>query len=71
MGKTNPKAWPDFREFWDKEMKRNYRGTDGRQRARMASINLSDRDGLHNRLPDVRCPVSIAPCPHTRERIVD
>lgn len=23
----------------------------------MAAINLSDRDGLHNRLPDVQCPV--------------
>jgi pimeloyl-ACP methyl ester carboxylesterase len=25
--------------------------------ARMCSINLADRDGLHNRLSDVLCPV--------------
>lgn len=23
----------------------------------MAAINLAERDGLHSRLPDVRCPV--------------
>jgi len=57
VGSTNPAAWPDFREFWTKEMKRNYSGDDGRRRARMCSINLKERDSLHARLFDVRCPV--------------
>lgn len=43
--------------FWRKTLKENYRGDDGRKRARMATINLRDRDGLHGRLVDVRCPV--------------
>lgn len=38
-------------------MKENYRGDDGRRRARMATINLRDRDGLRGRLFDVTCPV--------------
>jgi len=46
-----------LREFWVATMKRNYRGDDGRKRARMAAINLRDRDGLHGRLFDVTCPV--------------
>ncbi len=29
----------------------------GRQRLRLSSINLRDRDGLHGRLDSVRCPV--------------
>lgn len=45
------------REFWRKEIKHHYSGDDGRRRARMAAINLRDRDGLHGRLFDVRCPV--------------
>jgi len=57
IGKTNPTAWPDFKEFWTVEMKRNYSGDDGRRRARMCSINLQDRDGLHSRLSDIRCPI--------------
>jgi pimeloyl-ACP methyl ester carboxylesterase len=40
-----------------KEIQGNYQGDDGRRRARMAAINLSERDGLHSRLFDVRCPV--------------
>lgn len=47
----------DAREYWRKTIKINYKGNDGRERIRMAAINLSDRDGLHNRLPDVVCPV--------------
>jgi len=46
-----------LREFWVKTMKSNYKGDDGRKRARMAAINLRDRDGLHGRLFDVTCPV--------------
>ena len=45
------------REYWRNEIKANYKGDDGRRRARMAAINLRDRDGLHGRLFDIRCPV--------------
>jgi pimeloyl-ACP methyl ester carboxylesterase len=45
------------RDFWRKEIAHHYSGDDGRRRARMATINLRDRDGLHGRLFDVRCPV--------------
>jgi pimeloyl-ACP methyl ester carboxylesterase len=45
------------REFWQKTIQANYTGDDGRRRARMAAINLRERDGLHGRLFDVRCPV--------------
>jgi hypothetical protein len=52
-----PDGFQDIREFWTKEIKANYRGDEGRRRVRMAGINLRDRDGLHERLGDVRCPV--------------
>ena len=45
------------RDFWKKTIKSNYRGDDGRKRARMAAINLRERDGLHGRLFNVVCPV--------------
>ena len=45
------------REFWQETIRANYRGDEGRRRARMAAINLRERDGLHGRLGDVRCPV--------------
>ena len=45
------------RELWRKTIKANYQGDDGRRRARMAAINLRERDGLHGRLSDIRCPV--------------
>ena len=45
------------RDFWLKTIKSNYRGDAGRKRARMAAINLRERDGLHGRLSDVVCPV--------------
>ncbi|KAL8777701.1 MAG: hypothetical protein Q9213_007744 [Squamulea squamosa] len=45
------------RDFWVKTIKSNYQGDDGRRRARMAAINLRERDGLLGRLFDVRCPV--------------
>jgi hypothetical protein len=54
FGKDCPK---DVRNFWVKTIQSNYQGDDGRRRIRMAAINLSDRDGLHNRLSDVICPV--------------
>lgn len=54
FGKECPQ---DTREFWRKTIKENYQGDDGRRRIRMAAINLAERDGLHSRLSDVRCPV--------------
>lgn len=45
------------RDFWRNEIKLSYSGDAGRRRARMAAINLRDRDGLHGRLFDIRCPV--------------
>jgi hypothetical protein len=47
----------DMRKFWQKTIQSNYQGDDGRRRARMAAINLRERDGLHGRLWDVKCPV--------------
>lgn len=47
----------EFRAFWCKTIKSNYQGDAGRRRARMAAINLKERDGLHSRLFDVKCPV--------------
>ncbi|KAK5119385.1 hypothetical protein LTR85_007741 [Meristemomyces frigidus] len=47
----------EARDYWVKEIKANYQGDEGRRRLRMAAINLSERDGLHSRLWDVRCPV--------------
>lgn len=47
----------EFRNLWRKIIKSNYQGDDGRRRARMAAINLKERDGLHGRLFDVKCPV--------------
>lgn len=47
----------EVREFWQKTIKENYRGDEGRRRIRMAAINLAERGGLHLRLPDVLCPV--------------
>jgi hypothetical protein len=47
----------DVRDFWRQTIQSNYSGDDGRRRARMAANNLRDRDGLHSRLFDVRCPV--------------
>ena len=54
FGKNCPQS---TRDYWIKTIKSNYQGNDGRRRARMAAINLRERDGLHGRLFDVRCPV--------------
>ncbi|KAL8956057.1 MAG: hypothetical protein Q9183_006434, partial [Haloplaca sp. 2 TL-2023] len=54
FGKNSDKS---VRDFWVKTIKSNYTGDDGRRRARMAAINLRERDGLHGRLFDVKCPV--------------
>lgn len=47
----------ETRKFWTETIQTNYQGHDGRRRARMAAINLRERDGLHSRLADVKCPV--------------
>ncbi|KAJ6637506.1 putative aminoacrylate hydrolase RutD, partial [Pseudolycoriella hygida] len=47
----------NVRNHWIKTIKSNYQGDDGRRRARMAAINLRERDGLHGRLFDIKCPV--------------
>lgn len=47
----------DVRAFWVETIHQNYLGQDGRKRMRMATINLKTRDGLHDRLRDVVCPV--------------
>ena len=48
---------PDERAFWHATYAQHYVGDAGRQRLRMCTINLRDRDGLHGRLDSVRCPV--------------
>ena len=47
----------DERAFWHRTHQENYAGDAGRERLRISSINLRDRDGLHGRLDSVRCPV--------------
>src|SRR5512132_663108 len=48
---------PEERTFWHTTHQENYVGDAGRERLRISTINLSDRDGLHNRLDSVRRPV--------------
>jgi pimeloyl-ACP methyl ester carboxylesterase len=48
---------PEERTFWHTTHQENYVGDAGRERLRISTINLSDRDGLHGRLDSVRCPV--------------
>ena len=48
---------PEERSFWHTTHQQNYAGDAGRERLRISSINLRDRDGLHGRLDSVRCPV--------------
>jgi pimeloyl-ACP methyl ester carboxylesterase len=48
---------PEERAFWHETHQKNYAGDAGRERLRISSINLRDRDGLHGRLDSVRCPV--------------
>ncbi|WP_409332410.1 alpha/beta fold hydrolase [Trujillonella humicola] len=48
---------PEERTFWHTTHQQNYVGDAGRERLRISTINLSDRDGLHRRLDSVRCPV--------------
>lgn len=43
--------------FWTKTIKGNYSGDDGKRKICMAAVALASRDGLHERLPYVKCPV--------------
>jgi pimeloyl-ACP methyl ester carboxylesterase len=52
-----PDVGDEERAFWHATHQRNYSGDAGRRRLRTSSINLRDRDGLHGRLDEVRCPV--------------
>lgn len=52
-----PHVSDEERAFWLAEYRRTYAGDDGRHRLRVSTINLRDRDGLHGRLDEVRCPV--------------
>lgn len=45
------------REFWLATYRGNYAGDAGRHRLRLSTVNLRDRDGLHGRLDEVRCPI--------------
>lgn len=45
------------RAFWLTAYRANYAGDAGRHRLRLSTVNLRDRDGLHGRLDEVRCPV--------------
>ncbi|KAI6853583.1 alpha/beta-hydrolase [Hortaea werneckii] len=48
---------PKIRDFWARTIKSNYHGDEGKKRICMAAVNLAGRDGLHERLPYIRCPV--------------
>lgn len=47
----------EVRAFWYPRHQATYAGDDGRRNMRLIAINLRDRDGLHGRLADIRCPV--------------
>lgn len=48
---------PEEHTFWHTTHQKNYSGDTGRERLRLSTINLRDRDGLHGRLDSVHCPV--------------
>jgi pimeloyl-ACP methyl ester carboxylesterase len=52
-----PDVSPGERAFWHARHREHYAGDAGRRRLRLSTVNLRDRDGLHARLDDVRCPV--------------
>lgn len=45
------------KDFWAKTIKETYSGDEGKRRICMAAVALASRDGLHERLPYVKCPV--------------
>lgn len=48
---------PEIAVYWTSVLKEVYRGNEGREKARLALLNLITRDGLLLRLGDVQCPV--------------
>lgn len=48
---------PEKVAFWTRTLQEVYRGDEGRKKAKMALLNLLTRDGLLQRLRDIRCPV--------------
>ncbi|ORY57801.1 putative alpha/beta hydrolase [Pseudomassariella vexata] len=44
-------------DFWTNSIRQVYKGTEGRNKLRIAVINLAERDGLLLRLPYIKCPV--------------
>lgn len=52
-----PDCPEETKVYWRKIQKGNYCGDDGRKRLRTSIINVLERDGLHCRLQDIRCPV--------------
>ncbi|RFU31829.1 hypothetical protein B7463_g4515, partial [Scytalidium lignicola] len=47
----------ETRDYWATVIRDNYHGDEGKKRICMAAVNLTSRDGLHERLPGIRCPV--------------
>jgi pimeloyl-ACP methyl ester carboxylesterase len=47
----------DLAHRWGQTLKETYSGDDGKRRICAAAVCLSTRDGLHKRLPQIRCPV--------------
>ena len=47
----------DTRKLWTELIKKNYAGDAGRKRMREATVNLRERDGLHGRVPGIKCPL--------------
>lgn len=45
------------KRFWSQTIKDNYTGDEGKRRICMAAVGLASRDGLHERLPYIQCPV--------------
>ena len=58
---------PEERAFWHATHQQNYTGDAGRERVRISTINLRDRDGLHGRL-DRRAMPGPADARHRRTR---
>ncbi|KAG9251911.1 Alpha/Beta hydrolase protein [Emericellopsis atlantica] len=47
----------EMRDFWARTIRETYHGDKGKRRICMAAVALAGRDGLHERLSLVKCPV--------------
>lgn len=45
------------KDFWADAIETNYSGDAGKKRICQAAVNLASRDGLHEQLSYIRCPV--------------